>query len=96
VNEPLSPDAATALIRKILKEGSVEWLTARHALDELAKDGLTVVDATNVLRAGYVSQAADLIKDTWRYRCETSRMVVVVAFRSETELAVVTAWRKKR
>jgi hypothetical protein len=94
MNEPLAPNAATALIRSILQTGHVAF--SQHAMDELAKDGLTSVDAVNVMRAGAVKQPADYIKQTWRYRVETSRIAVVVAFRSETELVVVTAWRAKR
>ena len=46
----------------------------------------------NVLRAGTVGPA-EAEHGEWRYRVRTQRMAVVVAFRSETELRVVTAWR---
>jgi len=44
------------------------------------------------LKAGCV-EGKDLISGTWRYRIRTPEVCVVVAFRSETELVVVTAWR---
>jgi len=91
MNEPLSPDAATALIKKILQEGSVAH--SQHAIDELLKDGMTTIDSTNVMRAGRVKVPGELHRHEWRYRIETSRMAVVVVFRSEVELRVVTAWR---
>lgn len=91
MNEPLSPDAATALIKRILREGDVAW--PKHATDALAKRDLETVDCVNVMRAGRVQQAADFEQNTWRYRIQTNRICVVVAFRSETELVVVTAWR---
>jgi len=94
VNEPLSPDAATALIRSILHKGQIAF--SRHAIEELLKDHLTTVDCVNVMRAGRVKLPADLTKQTWRYRVETPRIAVIVAFRSEEELVVVTAWRAKR
>ena len=94
MKEPLSPDAATALIRSILQGGQVAF--SRHAIEELLKDGLTTVDCVNVMRAGRVKMPADLTNQTWRYRVETPRITVVVAFRSEEELVVVTAWRAKR
>lgn len=94
VREPLSPDAATALIRSVLKEGQVA--RSQHAADEMLADGLTLVDCTNVLRAGAVTDPADLIKGTWRYRVQTKRITVVVAFRSEQELVIVTTWRNKQ
>ena len=58
-------------------------------------DGLSDVDAVNVLRGGVV-EPAELEAGTWRYRVRTSRMYFVVVLRSETELRVVTAWRNKR
>lgn len=37
-----------------------------------------------------------MVDGTWRYRVHTQRIWVVVAFRSETRLVVVTGWRSKR
>jgi hypothetical protein len=90
--EPLSPPEARRLIREIIENGSVSF--SKHAEEELAKDGLTMVDATNVMRGGVV-EPGELENGSWRYRMRTARMVVVVAFRSEAELRVVTAWRVK-
>jgi hypothetical protein len=94
VNEPLSPDAAMALIRTIIREGLVAC--SQHAADEMRADDLTLVDCINVLRAGAILQAPDYIRQTWRYRVSTRRIEVVVAFRSEQELAIITVWRVKR
>jgi len=90
VREPLDPAAARLLVRRILEAGTLTF--SRHALQELGKDDLTTVDAVNVLRGGAVSPG-ELERGTWRYRIRTARLVVVVAFRSETELVVVTGWR---
>ncbi|HSO34725.1 MAG TPA: DUF4258 domain-containing protein [Labilithrix sp.] len=90
--EPLSPPEARRLIRDIIENGSVSF--SKHAEEELAKDNLTMVDATNVLRGGVVDPG-ELENGTWRYRVRTVRIAVIVAFRSETELRVVTAWRFK-
>ncbi len=54
---------------------------------------MTTVDAVNVLRGGVV-RPGEFENGTWRYRVQTRRMTVVVAFRSTTELTVVTAWRE--
>ncbi len=91
--QPLRPAAARALIRTILESGGVRW--GDHALKELAKDDLEISDAVHVLRAGAVREAESENAE-WRYRVETPAICVVVAFRSETVLRVVTAWRKKR
>ncbi len=65
---------------------------SRHAEEEMAKDNLTMVDVTNLLRGGVVDPA-EFENGSWRYRVRSARMAVVVAFRSESELRVVTAWR---
>jgi len=88
--EPLSPPFAKQLIQQVLQGGSVSF--SRHAEEEMAKDNLTMVDVTNILRGGVVDPA-ELEKGSWRYRVRTARIAVVIAFRSETELRVVTAWR---
>jgi hypothetical protein len=93
VKEPLTPDAATALIKTIIREGQVTW--SQHASDEMRADDPTMVDCVNFMRAGAVSEPAEFIRNTWRYRIHTPRIYVVVAFRSEQELAVVTAWRER-
>ncbi len=58
----------------------------------MAKDELTCVDVTSVLRGGVVDPA-EQENGSFRYRVRTGRIAVIVAFRSETELRVVTAWR---
>jgi hypothetical protein len=40
-----------------------------------------------------VVDPAEFENSSWRYRVRTARIAVIVAFRSETELRVVTAWR---
>jgi hypothetical protein len=91
--EPLSPPDARRLIHEILVAGEV--VSSRHAADEMAKDDLTLVDCINVLRSGVV-EPAEWEHGTWRYRVHARRISVVVAFRSEARLVVVTAWRAAR
>ncbi len=93
MDEPLSPPEAKRLIREILAGGEV--VSSRHATEEMKNDDLTMVDCINVLRGGVV-EPAEWENGTWRYRVHTQRIWVVVAFRSETRLVVVTAWRSKR
>jgi hypothetical protein len=95
VNEPLSPTDAKAAIRRILSEGVLAY--SGHARREMSSDEygpISELDVTNVLRGG-VPRPAELENGTWRYRFETSRFVVVVAFRDELRAVVVTAWRIK-
>ena len=92
LGEPFRPADAKRLIRGILQGGIFTY--SRHAKDEMLKDAMTTLDCENVLRAGVV-QAPELEKGTWRYRVETARMAVVIAFRSEIELVVITAWGRE-
>ena len=89
----MRPPDARRLIREILISGEV--VSSGHAADEMAKDDLTLVDCINVLRGGIV-EPAEFERGAWRYRVHTERIGVVVAFRSETRLVVVTAWRFRR
>jgi hypothetical protein len=91
--EPLTPDEARRLIKTIIAEGVVTFRV--HAKARLAERSMDSVDVVNVLRAGVV-QEPEMEDGTWRYRVCTMRMTVVVAFRSKTELVVVTAWRNER
>ena len=90
--EPFDPSEAKRRIRSILDTGVV--VPSGHALEEMAKDSLTMVDCINILRGGRV-EPAEWERGSWRYRVRTARICVVVAFRSETKLAIVTAWRER-
>jgi hypothetical protein len=71
------------------------------------QDGLTDVDAVNVLRGGVVREA-EWENGSWRHRVETPRMAFVVTFDPEPftmpaddedigdlELMFVTGWRTR-
>lgn len=60
----------------------------------MAERDLSEIDVKNVLRGGVVDPG-EYENCRWTYQIRTQRMAVVVAFRSETELVVVTAWREK-
>ena len=85
----MDPAEARRLIRSILAAGEV--VSSRHAHDEMAADGLDLVDCVGVLRSGVV-EAGELERGTWRYRVRARDVCVVMAFRSETRLVIVTAW----
>lgn len=91
LDEPLQPAVVKKLLQKALLPGGVVSFSD-HALREMKKDDLQTVDCANVLRAGVV-EPAEFENGTWRYRVRTSRIMVVVAFRSERYVRVVTAWR---
>lgn len=93
LREPLLPSAARDLIRLAVAHAKVAF--ASHAREELAKDGITIDRAIEVLRAGVV-EPAEFEHGSWRYRVRAATIYVVVAFRTEDHVVVVTAWRRKR
>jgi hypothetical protein len=92
VEEPLSAPEVRKLVRDICENGTVEF--SPHAYEEMAKDSLSELDALNVLRGGW-PEPGEFERSSYRYRIRTQNICVVVAFRSETWLVVVTAWRDR-
>jgi hypothetical protein len=84
---------AKKLLRTILKEGWVFF--SNHAVEEMWKDELLRRDVDNVLRGGVVREP-EWENGGWRYHVETSKIRVVIAFRDEFSLVVVTAMRRNR
>lgn len=96
VTRHLTQNEARKLVAKIARDGSV--VPSKHALLEMAADPLGkfgMTDVYNVLRLGRLMEPCELVNGSWRYRLHTDRFCVVVAFRSETALVIVTTWRKK-
>lgn len=93
LDEPLAPGDARRLIRAIVTTGAVRF--GSHALDEMAKDGLTDAEVLHVLRSGVV-RAGEWERGSWRHRVDAGLVTVVVAFVSEATLRIVTAWRRER
>ena len=92
LDEPLPPPDARRLILTIVRDGEVRFTS--HALIEMANDAITRDAVFAVLRGGIV-EPAEFERGSWRYRVRVASTYVVVAFRSEVALLVVTAWRKK-
>ena len=91
MGEPLDSINAKRRIGHIIDNGTVQW--ANHALQRLSERRLTTVDRVNVLRAGVVDWP-EFQNGTWRYSVRGGWITVVIAFRSEETLVVITAWRR--
>ena len=89
MRQPLSAAEARKLAREILVRGTVSF--TKHCLEELRKDGMTTVDATNIIRGGAYAEA-EWEHGGWRHRAWTQRMAVVIEFDTETKLIVVTSF----
>lgn len=96
LDEPLDPQEAKRLLLDIIEAGGVRF--TRHAKLRLGERNLTEIDCVNVLRGGVVEEAepSESRSGGWCYRVRSYRINVVVAFRSESVVAVVSAWRMQR
>jgi hypothetical protein len=66
---------------------------SKHGLAQMKKRDLTTVDVVNVLNVGKILVDPELENGSWRYRVETKKITVIIAFRKPNHLVVVTAWR---
>ena len=89
MKQPLAAAEARKLARSILEDGTVTFTS--HCLKELAKDGKTTLDATNIIRGGAYLEA-EWEHGAWRHRAQTQRMAVVIEFETEAALIVVTSF----
>lgn len=94
----LDKNQARKLVTGIIRRYPFNIRFSRHALDELEKDNLTTSDILNVMKSpdAKIFNEAEFEKGSYRYRLETNRLTVVIAFDSSTSFVVVTAWRKNR
>lgn len=91
MREPFPSNVVKQHILAALSTGGLLTFT-KHALEEMAKDELLIRDVRNTLRSGSIA-AGEFERGAYRYRINSSRVCAVIAIRSETEVAVVTAWR---
>ena len=92
ITKRLDARQACKLVKVARQRGKVAF--PGHAQKAMEDDDLIETDVDNVLRCGAIYEEPELVRGTWRYRVETNRIFVVVAFLSATEVVVVTVWRK--
>jgi hypothetical protein len=94
-SRPLLPGEALRRIREI-RESGMPYALTEHAVQELERRDMTMLDVTNVLRrGGHVDPPEPHPKTgNWMYRVHTDLMCVVVEFREGPRLGIITGWRK--
>ena len=92
MREPLAAGEIKRLLLAIFDVGTLSF--TGHAYEEMANDDLTEVDVQNVLRGG-IAGPGELRGGSYRYPVKTSRIAVIIAFRSDVWAVVITAWRFK-
>lgn len=95
VTSRLDRTQARKLLSEILnKSGTDNVLSSKHCKEELRKDSMTMLDVFNILHGGQIYHDAEWIHESWRYRVETKKMLVVITFKKPDIVYCITAWRK--
>lgn len=95
VTSRLGSGQARKLLSEIFNENPNFVSFTKHAFSEMLADNLKTGDILNVLKAGKIYEDPELEKGTFRYRVQTGKIVVVIAFRKPNHILVITVWRKK-
>ena len=87
---------ARKLISKIVTQHPHRVFYTKHCRKELLDDDLTTSDLLNVLTSSdsRIEDEPEIEGGSYRYRLETNKIMVVLAFSTDTSLVVITAWRK--
>ncbi len=91
MDQPITAAEARKLAKEIIENGNVMFVF--HAEERMAEHNLSAVDVVNVLRGGAYTEA-EWENGAWRHHAFTQRIEVVIEFENESELTVITAWRK--
>lgn len=97
--EKMSKLEARKRIRLIIDKFPGNIFFSKHSLEELKEDGLTTIDALNVLKStdSKISDEGEFENGSYRYRVQTNYMMVVVSFSNDGNcINVVTAWDKRK
>ncbi|GEM_PF-3779006 len=94
ITSRLDRNQARKLLARILADSVSKISFSKHCRQELENDHLTTVDVFNVLKAGMAHGDPEFEKGTYRYRVETARIAVIVAFLRPDFVRCITAWRK--
>ena len=92
--DKLNRNEARKLISKIVNQHQARIRFSHHAIRELGNDNLTTVDALNILKSpdSKIYQDGEFENGSYRYRIETTNIVIVVAFSIDgSGINVVTA-----
>ena len=89
---------ARKLVAEIVARFPEHVSFSRHSIEELKKDGLTTVDAWNVLKGtAKIHQDGEFENGSYRYRLETNFILLVVVFWPDGKgIVVITAWDKRK
>ena len=91
----LNPLQARKLLSEILKAGAGNIYISRHGHKQIKSRDLELGDIFNVLKVGQIYLSPEFDSGSWRYRVQTKKITVVIAFARPAIVALVTAWRNE-
>lgn len=95
MSRQLPEEQARKLAVQILREGSTVF--TKHCRQAMEDDALLETDIVNTIAGGLITEPGEVsLRGGWRYRVRTRRITVVIEFRSDEEMVVVTTWRESR
>jgi hypothetical protein len=95
VTSRLSAIQARKILAEIFNKNPNFISFTKHAFEQMHDDDLKTGDVLNVLKAGKIYDNPEFENGSFRYRVETRRIIVVIAFRRPNHVVVITTWRNK-
>ena len=93
VTSRLKKEQARKVLSEIFNTDANLVSYSKHGRKQMKERDLTTVDVVNILKVGKILGEPEEVHGTWRYRVETPKITVVIAFRKPNHVVVVTAWR---
>lgn len=94
VTSRLSSGQARKVLSEIFNQNPNLVSFSKHAFKEMKNDNLKTGDILNVLKAGRIYNSPEFENGSYRYRVQTQKITVVIAFRKPNHVVIVTAWRE--
>ena len=94
VTSRMSPGQARKVLAEIFYYNPNLISFTGHARTQMLARDIKTGDILNVLKGGHILDAPEYENGSFRYRVQTARMTVVVAFKKPQSVIVVTAWRE--
>lgn len=93
VTSVLSPGQARKILAEIFNRNPNLISFTKHAREQMSDRDLKSGDVLNVLKAGKIFSEPEYENGSFRYRVQTKKITVVIAFKRPNHIIVVTAWR---
>lgn len=93
VTSRLNPEQARKVLAEIFNHNPNLVSFTKHAREQMSERDLKSGDVLNVLKAGKIWGVPEYENGSFRYRVQTKKMTVVIAFRKPNHVVVITAWR---